>query len=542
MAGRNLFADEQQPKTKGRNLFAEEAQTQQPQAFQADVVGGDTRRMSHGSPFNEEGVTLPSFVEPAATIASSVIAEPLAGVAGIAQTINPLSREGSGAKAVQATREALTYKPKTDVGIGVLTDIGEAVAPAGDFVGDVEKGLGDKVFGYTGSPTLAAAATTIPTVLMEIAGLAVGKGAVTAARKIKKNLADGKIMREINAAVPTIEKLKDTSRGLYKEIDEMGVYVGSKSYSDLVSSIASDVKKSGLDADITPKANKALIRLEEMVGNDVTLSELDTLRKVAQNAANSIEPAEAMLGVRMINKIDDFLDNSNAKTLEVPQHIDNANVGKRYKVARGMWGRARRSELIQEAFEKARLQASGFENGIRVQFRSILNNKRKRSLFKPDEITAMKEVVHGNKKQNIAKLIGRLGFMEGGSTSVVGSAIGISGGAVIGGPVGAVIVPMIGQLSRNLAKRMTSRGAEFADQVIRAGSNAKDITKAYLKNTPKAQRSSQELSELLTRNDIDLTVLPHDRLTREAVKLAQTRRGELAGVSAVGAQVDSNDQ
>ena len=85
MAGRDLFAKQEDKKPLGRDLFATPDLPQPSPVhgdFTADVVGGDTRGISQGSPFNEQGVTLPSYVEPVATIASSMIAEPVAGIAG----------------------------------------------------------------------------------------------------------------------------------------------------------------------------------------------------------------------------------------------------------------------------------------------------------------------------------------------------------------------------------------------------------------------------------------------------------------------------
>ena len=42
------------------------------------------------------------FAEPALTMASSIVAEPIAGIAGIAQSLNPLAEPGAGARAVEA--------------------------------------------------------------------------------------------------------------------------------------------------------------------------------------------------------------------------------------------------------------------------------------------------------------------------------------------------------------------------------------------------------------------------------------------------------
>ena len=58
-----------------------------------------------------EGFAGASVLEPLATIGSSIIAEPLAGIAGIAQAINPFADPGAVARAVECTREVLTCQP-----------------------------------------------------------------------------------------------------------------------------------------------------------------------------------------------------------------------------------------------------------------------------------------------------------------------------------------------------------------------------------------------------------------------------------------------
>ncbi|MCP5015632.1 MAG: hypothetical protein GY938_10205 [Ketobacter sp.] len=474
--------------------------------------------------------TIASVIEPAATLITGAIAEPIAGIAGIAQAVNPLAEEGAGARAVEATREALTYQPRTEPGREGLEAVGEAIEPVAEVFKGAETFLGDKTFSLTGSPALAAAAATIPTAIAEALGIAAGKGAVTAAQASKKLSHQAKITKSLTEAVPSVDQLKTTARAVYNEIDNLGVSLQPKAYNGLVNKLNIVAKRQGIDPDITPKATKALQRFEARLGDSPTLSEVDTMRKVAQNAAKSIEPAEAALGATLVGTIDDFLDNIRPTALKGTETA--VDIGKRYKVARTLWGRARRSELLGEAFGKARLQASGFENGIRTQFRQILNNKKQRKFFQKDELAAMRRVVQGSKKENLARLIGKLGFSEGSATQLIGGSLGVAGGAVVGGPVGAVAVPLIGQVSKKLAQRMTARNAEFADQVIRSGRSARLITKAYLKNTTKANRSAQELSELLMKPDIDFSTLPADILAQKAAQIAIQNRAALAGAVA----------
>ena len=496
------------------------------------------------TPPQEEGgiiESIASVVEPVAAIVSGAVAEPIAGIAGIVQAINPLAEPGAGPQAIESVREALTFQPRTEGGQQALQTVAGVIEPIAEVISEVEEGLGDAVFEKTGSPALAAMAKALPTLASELLGVAAARGGVKAAQRAKATSKARDITTNIKEAAPTIDQLKDTSRAIFKEIDDLGVRVKPKAFRRLVSKIATDARKEGLNKTITPKAQAAVNAFSEQVGKSPSLTELDTLRKIAQNAASSIDPADARLGVRMINQIDDFLDTAGPNALTKAK--DGApDVSGRYRAARDLWGRARKSEMLQESFEKARNQASGFENGIRVQFRQILNNKKKRKFFNKEEIKAMNRVVRGDTKENLAKLIGRLGFSEGGATNVLTSGAGIAGGAAVGGPVGAVMVPAIGQLSRGLAQRMTRGNAEFADQVIRAGKNGRAITEAYLENTPKAQRSAQELSELLMKQDVTFDRLPSDPIAAEAAKLALQRRAELVGATTLAGDTEDLGQ
>ena len=151
----------------------------------------------------------------------------------------------------------------------------------------------------------------------------------------------------------------------------------------------------------------------------------------------------------------------------------------------------------------------------------------------------MREVVRGTTGANIAKAIGRFGFSEGHATNIIGGSLGIAGGAALGGAPGAVAVPIIGQVSRKLAQKLTRGKAEFANIVVRAGDNANDIAAAYLSKVPKKARTSAELSELLLRPDIALEKLAISKnpLMREAAEIAQGTRAlkAAAAVTAGGA-------
>jgi hypothetical protein len=128
-----------------------------------------------------EGTAAERFIDPALTLATGAIAEPIAGVAGIVQAINPLAEPGAGARAVEATRQALTFQPPTAQGQAGLQAVGEAVGGALDAVNQFGREIGvpevllqpvgDVAFEATGSPAVGAVVSAIPTAIFEFFGL-----------------------------------------------------------------------------------------------------------------------------------------------------------------------------------------------------------------------------------------------------------------------------------------------------------------------------------------------------------------------------------
>ncbi len=142
-----------------------------------------------------------SVIEPALTIGSSIVAEPLAGIAGLIGSALP-GEEGQGADFVKQTSEALTYKPKTQSGMEGLQAVGSAVQKGVDAanypisglagLGELAAGqgldqavetienvqnqgvsrtLGERIFEETDSPLAATIAYSAPTALLEYFGV-----------------------------------------------------------------------------------------------------------------------------------------------------------------------------------------------------------------------------------------------------------------------------------------------------------------------------------------------------------------------------------
>lgn len=107
---------------------------------------------------------LPGFPETAATVTTAALAEPVAGLGGLAGL--PMGIDQA-VKNIESIREALTFQPRTEAGEKALS----ATAGLLSFIGDIERGFGEKAFEATESPLAAAIATALPTAIGEALGI-----------------------------------------------------------------------------------------------------------------------------------------------------------------------------------------------------------------------------------------------------------------------------------------------------------------------------------------------------------------------------------
>ncbi len=111
------------------------------------------------------------YLEPIATMASGIVAEPVAGIAGLAQSINPWAEQGAGAKTVKSVTDNLTYKPRLDESKANLQSVGEFIQPVAEPVFKAIDYVADKGYELTDSPAVGAGLKALPTAVAEYFGL-----------------------------------------------------------------------------------------------------------------------------------------------------------------------------------------------------------------------------------------------------------------------------------------------------------------------------------------------------------------------------------
>ena len=489
------------------------------------------------SSFGEQAL---GVAENVGSLVSGAIAEPLAGLAGIGAL---LPGGQTPTEAIESTREALTFQPRTETGQAQQQSIGETLQPVGEALSSAEQFLGKNTLELTGSPTLASIAHTLPTAALELLGV---KGArkATAITEPSERL----IKKTLIESAPDVEKIKNASRAIFNELDDSGVSIRSRALREFETKLDSIVRKEGIDARVTPEAAGAVEAIKDAIskGESLPTSEMDTLRTVAKNSIVASDANKMRVGSAVVDEIDSFLDDIKAVDIEKGAQVSASEVGKKYRAARKLWGRAKRSEMLQEAIETGSSRKAGVEKGIRNELNNLLNRKKSRKFLSKEDVTAIRKVTDGDFKQNFASLVGGMGLKFENSPSLFASIVGGGGAGAIASQVpglSGVAVPVtlgaitVGTVSREIAKKITKGRANFLDTINRAGNNADRITRAYLKAVPKSKRSVSDLSDLLLDTNIDLAGLENiaNETVKDAAKAAQFKREMLQATAVLGA-------
>lgn len=348
---------------------------------------------------------------------------------------SPVARVGAGFAAGGAT-------------LGGQMARGAAVGAAqGAAYGAGSADQGERLQGAAVGGVIGGAVGGAVPVAMEGARRAVG--AVQNARATKRAI----------AAAPQGDDLRRTASRLYSEADQAAP-LPRADFATATQSIMDRAERAGMDADLTPGAAKVADRMTDAATDPsagIGFRELDILRKkAAVPAGNFQNRTEQSLGSQMIQGIDDFVDNA-----------DPALAGK-VKEARELWGVLRRSELVEAAIDKAKNTASGFENGLRIEFRKILSNPKLLRGFSEAEVKAIKTVVQGTPLGNLMRQLGKVGLGLSGQSNGLGATIGAIGGTAVGGPVGGLAVVAGGTALKALAERTTRKSAERALATVSA--------------------------------------------------------------------------
>lgn len=288
--------------------------------------------------------------------------------------------------------------------------------------------------------------------------------------------------------IPGIDELDALKAAAYKRAEQAGVAYTPQAVDKINSSVVSKLTDLGYDPKLMPGASVAVERLQGLTGQNVTLTGLDTIRKIASNGFIPGNKANNAAISRIIESIDDAMNNAGAGDVLMGNGTAGAAA---LKEARDLAARVAKSNKVTEAVNKADLRAAStgsggnVDNATRQNLRRMLENPRGLSA---DEKAALEAVVRGTPTQNTLRLAGKLSPSGNGLMAALGV-----GGAMMNPAIGALSLGGMG--AKAIADTMTGRNVEALQQIIRAG-GSKSATQA----APNAvQRLAQTKREALAR-------------------------------------------
>lgn len=436
---------------------------------------------------------------------------PLSGLAGIGQGVKNLFSEGMpAADRVRQIQESLTYQPRTGAGAGMSRVVG---AP-GEAYAAGTNALGEKVTDVTGSPALGATIKTAADIAPTLAGTRLVKPTI---KPEPKRTGKYTPKSQEPEPVPTTEQLTRAAKDAYAANKDAGIVVQPESYDKALTAIRNVVKEEGLDKTLHPKTSAVLARLEEASGKPLTLQEAETLRKIAMDAEDDLNPVtrQPTPDARLAGKVVDTLDSA----------IEALSVN---NDARALWARSRRSQMIDQMIHRAEIRAganytqAGMETALRQEFRQLAMNPRRMRGLTKDQRAAIERVAKGGRVENTLRALGKFDPTTGGMGTAISA--GLAGGFAPATSGASLALPVIGYGAKRLATRATARNVDLArEALVGRGLSASPRAAAPTKQ-PGAAAPTQAASAGAQPQAISQMEAQMQRLAAEVARLQEELR------------------
>jgi hypothetical protein len=382
---------------------------------------------------------VPGLGEMALSAATGFGASALGGIAGIGATIT--RGPDAGADAVRAYQDAFTYQPRGEWAQNQQQKTGAAMDRF--YQQPLERVAGAAV-DATGDPKVGAAVEIAPEIGLMMLG---GK------KPNLRNIA-GK-QRMPHAEV--LEGMRSRAGALYDAAENSGLQVKGSSYSQMANRLEARLRAEGMDPDLHPKMWNRVEALKARGNQPISLRDMELERRKIADIAGVKNADESRIASIGRNFYDDYMETLSARDVLSQGGPTNQAVSI-LKDARTTWRDLKRAQTIHDTIEMAYANANtytaaGLERALRNEFKKLLRkrvaDKRVAKMFTDDEWKQISRVVNGGPVQNVLEWYGKMS-----GRSPVGGAVGVGAGYAVGGPIGAVAVPVTAEIAKRGAAQM----------------------------------------------------------------------------------------
>lgn len=269
--------------------------------------------------------------------------------------------------------------------------------------------------------------------------------------------------RNSRAAAPAVEELRAAKDAAYKAVDDAGVAFTPNAVTRIQDKVVRALTDIGYDPALQPGANVALKRIQDLEGQNVTLTGLDSIRKIASNGYIPGNKSNNKAVSEIIKALDDVVQKPGAADILAG---DAVQAGQTLTEARKLASQVFKQEKVADAVVRGERQAASTgsggntDNAIRQKLRVLLDKERG---FSAEEKAALETAIRGSSGQNLMRLVGKLAPQGNGLMMMLQG-----GGAVASG--GATIpLAVAGSGAKMLADRATGANVKVLDALIRSG-------------------------------------------------------------------------
>jgi hypothetical protein len=288
---------------------------------------------------------------------------------------------------------------------------------------------------------------------------------------------------------PSNARLKGVEDALWEKVKESEFRLSPRQAEEMKGAVSANAIDQRMNETLHPKGPGAV---DEVYGlsQSPSLDEVAETRKAVNRAIppgfDAVDEARVIKGVG--RTIDNEMDEVAAAAkpsyrLEngVPVMTSDGGRGdiETWRDARDVSRQRMASEKLDRTLDRAERQAARSHNGGNVvnsqrqRIDAILNSPKESSVFKPNELEQMDEIVRGTRGTNAARLLGSIspvrgGAYAGGNLGMIGAAAGFSGGNPI--VTGLAATPgIISAVARQIGETLTDRQIEKLSATIRNG-------------------------------------------------------------------------
>lgn len=298
------------------------------------------------------------------------------------------------------------------------------------------------------------------------------RGAGAAVDRIAQNRATSAAIK----GAPSAADLSDAASAMFQSSKSAGVAVKPQTFGTFARDLARNAHAADIDKELDPGAWRVYERLVDMAKEGfqdpaaLTLSRLHNLRQAAQDVViEAKKPRTKLFSQNVVEGLDNLISGLKPGDLNLPPTLNgSAGLSATNALLDGIstWARAKKVGLVEEALFKAGNHASGLENGLRVQFRALVQNPKTRKQFTKTELDALMRVANGTATSNIVRLVGKFGFGGGSASNGLGGFLGASAGFGAAGVPGAIAAALLGYGARKLSSGLANKGAERAAKIV----------------------------------------------------------------------------